>query len=96
MPSTESEKLDTLIDTIYTAIENFAGLQFLNNEGTGLYALHSKANHSCNPNAEVAFPFNNNELVLNATRTIEPGEEILIRYIYILMGTSFVGGGSNF
>ena len=72
--------MDGLIDTIYVAIENFAGLQFMNNEGTGLYALHSKANHSCSPNAEVAFPFNNNELVLNVTRPIEPGEEIFIRY----------------
>lgn len=81
LQSKDSEKLDTLIDTIYTAIENFAGLQFMNNEGTGLYAIHSKANHSCNPNAEVAFPFNNNELVLNATRSIEPGEEILISYL---------------
>ena len=72
-----------MIDTIYTAIENFAGLQFLNSEGTGLYTLHSKANHSCSPNAEVAFPFNNNELVLNAIRSIEPGEEILIRYSHL-------------
>ena len=60
MSKDESSKLDSLIDTIYAAIENFAGLQFLNNEGAGLYALHSKANHSCDPNAEVAFPFNNN------------------------------------
>ena len=80
MPKKESAALDNLIDAVYTAIENFAGLQFLNNEGTGLYALHSKANHSCEPNAEVAFPFNNNELVLNATKSIDIGEEIVIRY----------------
>ena len=77
----ESEKLDSLIETIFTAIENFAGLQFMNNEGTGLYPLHSKANHSCQPNAEVVFPFNNNELVLNATCSIEEGEEVLISYL---------------
>ena len=81
MQQTESAQLDSLIDAIYTAIENHAGLQFINNEGAGLYALHSKANHSCTPNAEVAFPFNNCELVLNTTRSIEPGEEIVIRYI---------------
>ena len=71
-----------MIDTIYAAIESFAGLQFLNNEGTGLYLLHSKANHSCSPNAEIVFPFNNNELVINSTSSIEPGEEILIRYLW--------------
>ena len=81
LPSSEAANVDSLIDTIYAAIDSFAGLQFLNNEGTGLYVLHSKANHSCYPNAEVAFPFNNNELVLNATRSIEPGEEILISYL---------------
>jgi len=81
LPSSEASNLDSLIDTIYAAIESFAGLQFLNNEGTGLYLLHSKANHSCSPNAEIVFPFNNNELVINATSSIEPGEEILISYL---------------
>lgn len=55
--------------------------EFLNNEGSGLYVLQSKINHSCVPNAESTFPYSNNIVVLKATRTIQPGEEICISYI---------------
>ena len=58
-----------------------AGLQFLDNEGSGLYRLQSLLNHSCEPNAKVEFPFNNHDLVVNALRKIEPGEQILISYL---------------
>jgi len=75
------EEVDALIDGIYGAIENFAGMMFINNEGSGLYWMHSAANHSCLPNAVVEFPFNNNQLVINATQDISPGEEILISYL---------------
>lgn len=54
---------------------------FLNNEGVGLFALHSTCNHSCVPNAEAAFSHNNSRLSLLALQDIQPGEEILISYL---------------
>ena len=75
------EEFDTLIDGVYMAIENFAGIQFANTEGSGLYLMHSAANHSCDPNAVVEFPFNNFELVINATKDISAGEEVFICYL---------------
>ena len=41
----EREEVDSLIDVIYGAIENFAGMQFIDSEGSGLYWMHSAANH---------------------------------------------------
>ncbi len=73
-------KLDDLIDAVYSAIDQHLG-SFMNNEGSGLYAKQSTINHSCEPNAEVEFPFNNHELDVNATRNISPGEEIFFSYI---------------
>lgn len=49
-------------------------------EGTGLFPLISKLNHSCVPNASVDFSSNNTGVV-TATREILPGEEICISYI---------------
>ena len=76
----DKKELDELIDKIYEAIFEFAG-NFLNNEGSGLFQLQSTINHSCSPNAQIEFPFNNHELVVNALKRIEPGEEILISYL---------------
>ena len=76
----DKSKLDELIDAVYTAIDQHAGM-FLNNEGSGLYAKQSTINHSCQPNSAVEFIFNNHELVVNATRNIDAGEEILISYL---------------
>lgn len=55
--------------------------EFLNNEGSGLYLLQSKINHSCVPNAQSTFPYSNDIVVLKATRDIQPGEEICISYL---------------
>ena len=76
----DKSKLDELIDAVYSAIDQHAGI-FLNNEGSGLYAKQSTINHSCQPNSAVEFIFNNHELVVNATRNIDAGEEILISYL---------------
>jgi hypothetical protein len=65
---------------IFQAIDQHAG-PFLDNEGSGLYAKQSTINHSCDPNAVVEFPFNNHELVVNAAKNINVGEEILISYL---------------
>lgn len=55
--------------------------EFLNNEGSGLYLLQSKINHSCVPNAQSTFPYSNDIVVLKATQIIQPGEEICISYL---------------
>lgn len=76
----EKAKVDELIDAVYNAIDLHSGT-FMNNEGSGLYAKQSTINHSCEPNAVVEFPFNNHELVVNASKSINAGEEILISYL---------------
>jgi SET and MYND domain-containing protein 5 len=76
----QKAEVDALIDTLYGALENTVG-QFLNNEGAGLYLQQSKINHSCNPNAEIRFPFANNTLQVVATREIAAEEEITISYL---------------
>lgn len=57
------------------------GLQFLNNEGSALYSIESKANHSCIPNAQATFPYSNHVLKLIAIQDIQPGDEICISYL---------------
>lgn len=57
------------------------GLQFLNNEGSALYPIESKANHSCVPNAQATFPHSNHKLHLVAIRDIQCGK-ILSKFIY--------------
>lgn len=55
--------------------------EFLNNEGSGLYSIQSSINHSCEPNAEVAFPNSNYKLAVRSVEDIEPGDEICISYL---------------
>ncbi|XP_015924538.1 protein-lysine N-trimethyltransferase SMYD5 isoform X2 [Parasteatoda tepidariorum] len=69
----EKEKLNSFIHDLYKKIENETG-PFLNNEGSGLYPLQSACNHSCVPNAEATFPYNNFTLVMEAIKEILPGE----------------------
>lgn len=73
-------EVDALIDAFYLKLDDTVG-QFLNNEGSGLYLTQSKINHSCNPNAEIRFPYSNNILQVVALRAIQPGEEICISYL---------------
>jgi len=76
----EQQALDVFIDQLYEEVDKVSG-QFLNCEGSGLYALQSSCNHSCEPNAEVTFPYNNSTLALKALHSIQPGEEIVICYL---------------
>ena len=71
---------DALIDTIYQEMENESG-DFLNNEGSALYAIQSACNHSCEPNSMSTFPFSNHTVVLVATKDLVEGEEIFISYL---------------
>jgi SET and MYND domain-containing protein 5 len=80
LPAKEKTNLDEFIDTMYTVLEAEADM-FLNNEGSALYALQSKINHSCSPNAEIRFPYSNHVLAVAATKPIAPGEEVSISYL---------------
>jgi len=77
----EREQLDNLIDKLYEDLDEVVGGDFLNCEGAGLYPLQSKCNHSCQPNAEVAFENGDHKLQLKAIRDIQAGDEICISYI---------------
>lgn len=72
--------LENDIATLYDKFEEFSG-SFLDVEGSGLYVVQSKLNHSCLPNAEIKFPHSNHTLVISALKDIEPGEEICISYL---------------
>uniref|UniRef100_A0A1B0CIA3 SET domain-containing protein n=1 Tax=Lutzomyia longipalpis TaxID=7200 RepID=A0A1B0CIA3_LUTLO len=72
--------LENDIATLYDKFEEFSG-SFLDVEGSGLYVVQSKLNHSCLPNAEIKFPHSNHTLMIAAVKDIEPGEEICISYL---------------
>ncbi|XP_055387670.1 histone-lysine N-trimethyltransferase SMYD5 isoform X2 [Condylostylus longicornis] len=74
------KEVDDFIDDIYSKLSDFAG-DFLNNEGSGLYEIQSKINHSCIPNAQSSFPYSNDILVLKAIKHIQSGEEICVSYL---------------
>lgn len=57
----------------YFTLISVTGLQFLNNEGSALYSIESKANHSCIPNAQATFPHANHRLHLVAIRDVQCG-----------------------
>ncbi|EDW85184.1 uncharacterized protein Dwil_GK12748 [Drosophila willistoni] len=82
LPLSDPEKvqLDQEIDNLYAKVGEFAG-EFLNNEGSGLYLLQSKINHSCVPNACSTFPYSNDIVVLKALSPIQEGDEICISYL---------------
>jgi len=61
------------------------GMEFLDNEGSGLYRLQSKINHSCEPNLEIVFPKSNHRVGVKTVRDIQPGEELLIRFVSFLI-----------
>ncbi len=76
----DDSEADKLIDKIYEAMEKESG-DFLNNEGSALYAVQSACNHSCAPNSTSTFPHSNHRLVLEASRDIAEGEEVTISYL---------------
>ncbi|GAB6024922.1 SET and MYND domain-containing protein 5 [Chamberlinius hualienensis] len=76
----ERNRLDDFINQLYQDIDEESG-GFLNNEGSALYSLHSACNHSCVPNAEPNFPYDNFKLSMVATEDIPEGIEICISYL---------------
>lgn len=80
LPSEEKEQLDKYIDQLYEELDRVSGT-FLDCEGSGLYNLQSACNHSCVPNAEITFPYNNHVMVLKAVQDIAEDEEICISYL---------------
>ncbi|XP_055317017.1 histone-lysine N-trimethyltransferase SMYD5 [Sitodiplosis mosellana] len=77
----ERMAITDLIDSCYAQLEEGTGLEWLNIEGSALYSIGSKANHSCVPNAQTSFPHSNHNLHLKAIRDIQCGEEICISYL---------------
>lgn len=91
--SLDRESMEIVLDQIESLepiIEEVSG-EFTHCEGSGLYRLHSKINHSCVPNAVVQFPDNSSELQVVAIRQIEQGEEICISYVELDDCGSFMG-----
>ncbi|KAH8288896.1 hypothetical protein KR054_011632 [Drosophila jambulina] len=80
LPDADKAQLDTVIDGLYAKVGEFAG-EFLNNEGSGLYLLQSKINHSCVPNACSTFPYSNDIVVMKTLVPIQEGDEICISYL---------------
>jgi hypothetical protein len=80
IPEEEKVELDAFIDKLYDDLEEETG-GFLNCEGSALYSLQSKCNHSCEPNAEICFLHANTFLTLRATCAIAKGEEVCISYL---------------
>ncbi|XP_033633420.1 SET and MYND domain-containing protein 5-like isoform X1 [Asterias rubens] len=76
----DRQSLDAFIDQLYVDIEQESGT-FLNCEGSALYQLQSRCNHSCRPNAEVQFNANNSTLSVVALTDINKSEEICICYL---------------
>lgn len=76
----EKAVLDKFIDQLYDDLDKESGT-FLDNEGSALYALQSKCNHSCEPNVKANFLHNNFTLSLQALKDIQAGEEILVSYL---------------
>jgi hypothetical protein len=80
---TEREAIEMVLEQIEMlepAIDEVSG-EFTHCEGSGLYRMHSKINHSCVPNAIVQFPDNSSTLQVVAIRPINAGEEICISYL---------------
>ena len=75
-------------DAMYDAIDESVGIEFMNNEGVGLYKEQSMANHSCRPNAEVQFRQGSHQLSLVMTESVEMGDEITIRFVRRLFHSS--------
>lgn len=80
LPEKEKEELDAFIDKLYEDIDAKSG-SFINNEGVALFLMQSACNHSCIPNAEPTYLYNNSRLSLVALKDIQAGEEICISYL---------------
>ncbi|KAM3429929.1 hypothetical protein MY4824_007987 [Beauveria thailandica] len=76
-----TEVLRIIYDRFYRFRTNFVYLGDVNASGKGLFALFSRINHSCVPNAYWTFNAAIERLTVHATRHIRVGEQITISYI---------------
>lgn len=76
----QEHAFDVFTNDLYNKMDEVSGV-FLNAEGTGLYHLQSKLNHSCSPNVEITFPYSNHTLAVKAIEEINIGDEICISYL---------------
>ncbi|KAM3431789.1 hypothetical protein NHJ13734_007147 [Beauveria thailandica] len=76
-----TEVLHIIYDRFCRFRTNFVYLGAVNASGKGLFALFSRINHSCVPNAYWTFNAAIERLTVHATRHIRVGEQITISYI---------------
>lgn len=76
----ERDEVDSRVDQLWDAVDKHSGI-FTDCEGTGLYELQSRINHSCSPNVEIQFTEGNARLSVKALRDIVAGEELFISYM---------------
>ena len=69
------------VDLIYDTIERVTGIDFMDNEGVGLYRKQAMLNHDCNPNAQIKFNNEDHTLSVQLLNSVEKGEEICIRLV---------------
>ena len=70
------------IDELYDTVENVTGIDFMDNEGVGIFVQQAMINHDCNPNAQIKFNDQNHSLSIEILRDSEKGEEITIRLVH--------------
>lgn len=80
LPTPEIEQFYDTLDQLEQAMEEVSG-DFRRAEGSGLYQLHSKLNHHCQPNAEIHFVNNSARVTVLAKTDIMAGDEVCIAYI---------------
>lgn len=69
------------VDMIYDTIEKVTGIDFMDNEGVGIYLKQAMLNHDCHPNAQIKFNSSNHILSVELIRPVEKGDEITISYL---------------
>lgn len=81
-------EINKLVEQLFERMDQTSGLQFINNEGSGLYSTSFHIRHSCEPNSELCFPHNNHVLQVKCITSIEAGDEISICYLDECMQSS--------
>jgi hypothetical protein len=78
--TSEAHDVMEYLDVLRPVIDEHSDM-FTHAEASGLYLLHSKLNHSCQPNAIIQYRENKHRVYVVAIRDIHPGEEVTISYL---------------
>lgn len=80
-PEMDHEYFSHYVDDIFAEADPFADMTNFSNQGSALYQIQSKINHSCSPNAQLCHPELDDFLQVKALQFIKPGVEITISYL---------------